>query len=96
MDPRFLDLDISWWCEFSTSRPGRALDRRLGVSMNWSVRRGKEKNSSLYLDSNSDLWVVQPVASRCTEKRNRKQNSLRLGLDSGDYLPIYNIFFFFV
>jgi hypothetical protein len=44
--------------------PGYPLDRRLGGPQNRSGRRGE--NSWPYRDSNSDLSVVQPVASRYT------------------------------
>jgi hypothetical protein len=45
--------------------PPYPLDRRLGELQNRSGRRGE--NSWPYRDSNSDLSVVQPVASRYTD-----------------------------
>jgi hypothetical protein len=47
-------------------RPLYPLDRRLGEPQNRSGRNGEEK--ILYLDSNSDPLVIQPIVSRYTIK----------------------------
>jgi hypothetical protein len=73
MHPHFLDLDISWRLMLSFTPlplyhrgkdPRYPFDRRLGGPQSRSGQRGE--NSWPYRDSNSDLSVVQPVASRYT------------------------------
>jgi hypothetical protein len=63
--------------EWSASRHGRftalgkslryLLDRRLGGPQRQCGRRGEEKNSWNYRDSNSDPSVVQPITRRYTD-----------------------------
>jgi hypothetical protein len=75
IDPHFLDLDTSWgWVVNFTPQPlyprGNSLwyplGRNLGEPQSRSGRCGGE-NSWPYRDSNFDLSVVQPVASRYTD-----------------------------
>jgi hypothetical protein len=58
--------------------PGYPLDRRLGGPQNRSARRGEEKNSYPYRDSNSDPSAIQPLSQSLY--RQRYFGSLCLGL----------------
>jgi hypothetical protein len=67
IDPRFLDLDTSWWVVSFTPRPLYPLGKEAGWAPEPVWTTWRNKNSCPYLDSNSDPSAVQPVASLYTD-----------------------------
>jgi hypothetical protein len=70
-NPHVLYLGIIWrWVVSFTPRPvypRYPMDRRLGWPQSPCGRNEEVKILRTYRDSNSDPWVVQPAASRCTD-----------------------------
>jgi hypothetical protein len=107
IDPHFLDLSTSWrWAVSFTPRLFYPRERdpvNLSAGGGWTTESvwttRRSEHSRPYRDSNSDLSVVQPVASRYTDcaillKYLRKILEFLTFLKS--YVKIFNWFVFWV